>query len=494
MPSQPIPFVPNQESGNDILGGASPLSMNVVIDGKGSVRRRPGIGALVPSDKSVTGLSSTAKTSGIYVDNRGVLFLSQEQTPGGVQHLFRADLRTDRTLHGVTFSDLGVLSEKGSLKYAETEAMVVVASGGALQKVLFSAPPEAMSVLGGSPPEATHIVANASRLIANDIANPNRITFSGQAAGATITGHETWSGTGTGFISAEARPDPILALAENTDEVFAFGQTNLQVFAPDPSTFYAPVATREVGIGAANSVIKVEQRFAWLDDRRRFAVSDGREFQFLNTPAIKGTLDAMGMVSDCFGYRVLMGPIDCLVWTFPTANVTLAYQMGGGWSQWGRWDAARNNWGQFAATSHAFNRVQHENYVSGDNGVVGVLSLDSSTDLDGSSTSSVAAFIHTGSIDRGTAKRKRCIEVALTLRRGDPAASENPQGHLQYRDENASWSGKLPIRLGSAGDVHPVVRLKSLGTYRTRQWRIWFDGTEPFVLVKAEEQYEVLEV
>ena len=507
LPTRPVPFAPNQESGSDVLGGASPLAMNVVVDAKGSIRRRPGVADLELADKTIGGLATDAKIVEMFCDNRGILYAVQEVTGfPTVRSLFRWDSSVDKDLYGVSFVNIGNRSLKATTRpvFAQTEAMLAIASGEIIQKVDITAATESVANLGGSPPKSSHVIANASRVISNDLDDKNRLRYSGTGAGASAipSGHETWSATD--IITAEARPDPVVAVHENTDEVFAFGQTNLQVFAPSAQTVYEPIQTREVGLLAAYSVIKIEQRFAWLDQRRRFVLSDGREFQFISEP-IQQTLDDMSTVTDCFGYRVFMGPIDMLVWTFPTEKVTLCYQLGGGWSQWGSWDAASNNWGAFLGTSHAFNAVTNENYIGADNGVIGVMTFSSATDraspdLDpatstANSPTTIPAFVETGAVSRDTAARKWCKSLLLGLRRGDSVAgSTAPAGHIQYRDENGPWSDRIPFTMGATGDHHVVVPLRGLGTYRFRQWRLWFDGDEPFTLVKAEEDYEVLEV
>ena len=493
MPRKPIPFIPNQESGSDVLGGASPFAMNVVMDGRGTVRRRPGIKDFEVEGDAIAGLGDGSINT-IYVDNDGIIYVAQN-TSGDIHNIYTYDTTQLRSA-GVTFGLSGDMRVDGKVVFAETEAIVVLAGGKAPKKIPLSIP-RTLSNLGGSPPEMSHVVANASRLVSNDAAAPNRIRFSGLAAGSSTTGHETWDATG--FVSADARPDPIVAIQENTDEVFAFGRTNLQVFSPDPSSVYAPAATREIGCASAHSIIKFEQKFAWIDNQRRAVVSDGREFQFLNTPAIKSTLDAMETVSDCYGYRVLLGPIDCMVWTFPTANVTLCYQIGGGWSQWGSWNPETNNWKQFVATSFARNPVTHEQYVGTADGEVGVLSFDVHTDRsspEGSDPTTIPAYVETGAVDHGTNLRKWCKGVTLSLQRGGATNSQVPNGHIQYRDDNGPWSDKIPLNLGAPGDTQPVVQVQTggLGYYRFRQWRIWFDGEEPFVLVRAEEDFEVLEV
>src|SRR5262249_41930554 len=122
--------------------------------------------------------------------------------------------------------------------FAETEMIVAVAGGADMQKIILG-PPESTLRLGGSPPQATHVTANQSRLLANHLAATSSRTivrFSDIAQGTiTYAGLETWTlGVGdAGFFTAEADPDPIVALASNSNEVFTFGSKTLQVFGSD---------------------------------------------------------------------------------------------------------------------------------------------------------------------------------------------------------------------------------------------------------------------
>jgi hypothetical protein len=206
------------------------------------------------------------------------------------------------------------------------------------------------SDLGGPPPLASHVLANASRLVVNDVAtDKTRVHYSDTAIGTTtFAGHEVWGlGVGTaGYFTAEARPDEVLAIAETTNEIFVFGKATLELWAPDSATVYSRVAVRDFGCSAGPSVMRVDDAFAWLDHKRRFVQSDGRSMEVLSD-AIQRTLDDIEDVSDCFGYRVQMGPIDALVWTFPTDGRSFVLQRGIGWSQWMGWgpasSAARNS-------------------------------------------------------------------------------------------------------------------------------------------------------
>jgi hypothetical protein len=334
------------------------------------------------------------------------------------------------------------------------------------------------------------VAAIAQRLVANDLTlDPGTVRYS-DIAGGTVTyaGHEVWTdGVGdAGAVTAEGRPDPVLAIAENTNELFAFGSTSVQIFAPDPQDVFATVSAREYGLGASNSVVKSDTLIFWLDEKRRFVLGDGRSFEVISD-AIKGALDAMGTVDDCFGYRVVLGPVDAVVWTFPSEGRTFVFQKGSGWGQWQSWKG--NAWAQFLVTAHLLRFGDARNIVGLDSGRVSELSFEAETDLG----HPINAHVTTGYLDHGTDGRKHCEAVLLALRRGETTSSTEPQAWLRYRDRPGPWQGSIPVRLGRSGDTEIVVRLGSFGTYRRRQWQFEFSGPESLVLLGATEEFTLLE-
>lgn len=481
MPVQPIPFVNDQRSGSEALAGPSPVAMNVVVESGGVVRRRPGIAAhLLAADtvidsRGLVGLYATADGELFGVGGNGMASKSvyRIRSTGSTNlSAFIAGYSTgDEALQG-----------QARPTFAETEALLVLAAGGPLQRVALDT--HASHRLGGHAWLASHVVANSSRLLTNDTATTSSIHYSGQAAGSSITGHETWNPTW--FFSAEARPDPIVAVHENTNEVFAFGQTTLQTFAPDANIVYATVGTREIGCSAPYSIIKVDQQFAWLDHRRRIVSSDGRGVEDLGEPMHR-VFDDMTTVSDCFGYRVHVGGVDCLVWTFPTDGRTFVYQIGAGWGQWSSWSDTNNSWAAFPVLSHVQRPDDAVNVVGTATGKLGALEFTATDDLG----SRIVAYVETGFINRGTDARKICRCVRFTLKRGQSSAEAHAS--FAYRDDHGAWEPDMPIDLGSAGDYTVTVPFYSLGVYRRRQWRFTFSGSAELVLAGATEEFDVLD-
>jgi hypothetical protein len=222
-------------------------------------------------------------------------------------------------------------------------------------------------------------------------------------------------------------------------------------------------------------------------------------------------------VDDCFGYRVVTGPIDAYVWSFPTDGRSLVYQVGGGWSTWMSYDDKLANWVPLVITAHTFILNSNDNLVGLADGRLGVLRNGVNTDLG----ARIPAYIETGFIDRGTDNRKACRSVKIALRRGntpaeisppdvvdyagpecqdpsDPAPSdvsvaEEPFGTLTYRDDEGAWRTAFQLSFGKSGDREIVQDIRSLGVYRRRQWRITFHGTSDFVLAGVTEEYLVLD-
>ena len=239
--AQPIPFTNQQSSGVEQLAGGMPMAMNVVVDSSGTVTRRPGIRAY--SEAPETTLDSSG-IDGLFCTDSGEL-LAVSAAPS--RTLFRVGGGTSNVLRQG-------LPGLGRPIFAQTELLVVVATGSDITK--YERLTGVADTLGGNPPLATHVIAHNSRLLANDVqGNKTAVRYSDVASGTTsYSGHENWSfAVPAGFILAQARPDNVVAVHENTNNVFVFGQGTTQVYGPDTSSnvssVYLSEATREIGCG-----------------------------------------------------------------------------------------------------------------------------------------------------------------------------------------------------------------------------------------------------
>lgn len=489
MPSERIPFGNQQASGLEELAGASPAAINVVMDKTGTVFRRPG-------STGLAGSQTTGYPIGLYVSLSNRVFGVYDTA--GEREIWDLTAAIDQTGSALRLAGSGGsasgLAGTARPVFAETEMIIAVAGGAAMQKIVLGGP-ESTDRLGGSPPSATHVVANQSRLLANDVVTQRTIVrYSGIAQGTiTYAGLEQWSlGIGNaGSFAAEADPDPILSVVANSNEVWTLGPRTTQLFGSDPQTVFAPVATRELGVGAAYSVIAEDQNFHWLDARRRFVSSDGRSYSVLSDD-IQATLDAMTTVSDCYGFRIRMGPLDTLVWKFPTDGRTFALQKGGGWSEWLYWSPGTHNWEPWPVQAYAYRPATGQHIVGlGNpyNAKIEALSLSATADYAGSIP--MHASVRTGFLNHGTDAYKECLCVYFALRRGETQAAVGPQAFFWWADSPGEVMDKIPIDLGASGDREIVWPVYGLGTYRRRQWFFEFAGTEPLTLVSATEEFAI---
>lgn len=535
MPSESqtaaIPFGPVLETSSEEISGASPEAYNVVLDSRGVLRKRPGLAAysVAPStavdSAGVLGLyltearvahsTGTDTVSGVHA---GVLYAvgATVNASGGGHNAGRNVYRIvggAATLVGTGTANEDRLATPANVAttrfprptFAETEALLIIAGGAEMGKIdirpeTFSAPnftnpnPDRheMSFLGGCPPMASHVLCNSSRILANDTQlDQTKIRYSDITQGiVSFAAHESWdpSPGAAGFFTAEARSDSIVACAENTNDIYLFGRTSLQLFSPDGRTTFAPSITREIGCLAAYSPVKVDDKYVWLDHQTRIVISDGRQWDDVGGP-IQATLDALTTPGDCYAYRFSENFASCVVFRFETDNETLVLQPGIGWSRWASHTAASDEFSLFPVLCHLLRPDGGLNVVGLSDGTIRTLSFDNTDDLG----SPIVAYVSTGFLDRGSDTLKQTLAVHLTFKR-TYVLTEDVVCYLEYRDDLSSEWTSLPIDLGTDdGDMTPDVPLYSLGIYRRRQWRFRFPNAAGLFLVRATETFRTLD-
>lgn len=479
MPAQqqePIPFVNGQQSGFEQLGGASPIAMNVVVRGN-VVQRRPGVG-FYSGAPTATPVGS-GPIEALLMTQAGKLYVVSGDSPN--RKLYRVTSAGGADLSTAPESDIRGTAR---VQMVETESILAMAGGDLMQKMVLAT--EASSRLGNAP-EGTLLAFHGYRLLTNDPDVQTQVSYSGLASGPDdFSGFETWgTGVGTaGFIQANAKPSSVVAIAENSNEVFVWTERGLQVFAPDALSDYAPSASKEIGCSARYSVIKMDEEFAWIDHLRRIVVGDGRTVAPISM-GIQQALNDMATISDCFGYRYIQGDIDVLVWTFPSDGRIFVYQKGAGWGQWSRPDFGGLPIGDI--TGHHFSVTDGKHLVGTANGYIFELSTRNTTDAG----APINAYVQTGFLDRGSSNRKTCKCVRVTLKRGQTSSETGPVALLSWRDDLGAFGAPIEISLGDPGETYPVVEFYGLGVYRRRQWKFTFSGTDDIQLVSAVEDFVV---
>lgn len=469
-----ISFCDGQSSLEE-LSGASPIQWNLLKDPGGAIMQRPGLRTWSMFPETVPNASPVVQ---MYAWRTFLIYVCEDRTiwavygPGDVRALSDATAATQLD---------------GSLRpvFAYDSQRVVITGGGAPQKWEGAG---LAARLGGSPPTSTHIAYSAQRFIVSLYDNTGILQWTPPGVG----NHETWTVAGVGaggFSEAEAAPDPVQAMHVNTNEVYAFGTSTLQVLVPDPSADFSVASTIGVGCGARYSVVEVDGTWAWLDAERNFVTSDGRGFKFISDPLMSKALAALGTVDDCWGFRARIGSFDLIVWVFPEEKRTICYdRTAEKWSEWKGWTSSE--WSEWLGRSYYYWPEHNVHLVGLQDGRIAEMTFGTYGDMG----SGIKGISRTGFMDDGTSVRKLCQRVDLTLRRGATLPGVTPPiVELRYRNDLGGFSDAVNYSLGAA-DYNPTIQKWSLGMYRDRQWELTFQNNAEFVLTNARATCELGDV
>lgn len=472
MPAEQIQFG-SQASGLEELAGAPPLSVNALTDLSGAIRARPGISAWSDFPTEIPN-ASAVNSMAVFGDYLVYTTVDRKLWAwlGGGLVVPLSDTTSTTQLDG--YSRPVPLSLR---------SRVVIAGGGAPQTWTGTG---LSARLGGSPPLMAHVVGIATRVVGSRADRTGIFQWSGLGD----SGHETWDELN--YSEAEAKPDLLMALHDNTNEVFAFGAETLQVYSPDPYVGFAAGRTMRLGLLAPYSVINVDDVFAFLDRERRFVLTDGRGFSDADSVVskpIEASLRGMSTTDDVWGTRLRTDRWDAGVWFFPTD--------GKGWI----WDRRRNSWSEWRAwgssgytsptiTSAVYWPERNLFLVGLSTGQIAQLSQSAYTDLG----SIIKVELVSGFIDHGTDNRKKCVSATFTFRRGETAfGGTAPPVLISWRDDTGAFGQPTVLDLGAAGDNEPFVEIRSSGVYRKRQWKVEFTSSALFSFVSAREDFVLLD-
>lgn len=469
-----IPLGVSQASGFEELAdpSASPAVYNLLLDGSGALRPRPGVtyyytteaGAAVSVASPVIG-AAIWRDSIIYVTEDRYIYA--QTSPTSILSLSSSTATTQ--LDGSARPTFALLSD-----------MVVIMGGGAPQKWTGVG---LAARLSGSPPAGTHICSLGRRLVVAGLDPTGIFQWSGLGA------YETWSAANV--KEAEARPDKVVALYENIRELYAFGETTLQVYGigSDSNDPFETLTALNIGCSAAHSPIQLDDSFAWLDERRRFVKSDGRGHAVLSVPIAK-TLAGLATVSDCWGFRARIDAYDLYVWVFPTEKRAFCYQADAErWSEWRGFSSALGDWTTFPFNSYTYWPSKNLHLVGSPANGIAKLSTTTKTDLG----AILNCEVRTGFLNHGSKKWKRAIRDSYTVRRGvGTFGGTESKFEVSHRDDLGPWGGWSQIGLGLGGDYNVEVEDFRAGIYKHRQMAMRYSATDDLSLAGATHEYEEL--
>lgn len=328
--------------------------------------------------------------------------------------------------------------------------------------------------------EATHICSLGQRLIANDTTDPQVFRWS-------AIGDGNWTSWPAGNVSeADARPDPVVAVDASTNELFVWGTQTLQVYAvgSDPTFPFEPVVAMNIGISAPYSMIRLDEAFAFIDDKKRIVISDGRTVQPIGD-AILRDIRGMSDISDAHGWRFEYGQQSYLVWRFPTAGRTFVYCLKTQkWQEWKRYLAPFQR--DFPGGAYLYRETDEMHVVGLDTSTGGLAHFTDwpAQELGGP----LVAERTTGWTDHGTENRKRSTRVRVTMRRGTAAEGSTP-GALEVRvqDDDGPWSPWEQVSVGGPDDYAQTVDLYMGGIFRRRRYGLRYSSSDDTAITRLSD-------
>lgn len=499
MPTAVLPIIDGQIASSEDIPGYARVVTNWHVDQLGFNRTRPGI------TNAIFDPTNNANASGVNTNIIGMYVWTNPQD----RYDYLVYVRADRQIFAKNLSTLvkSALSSASDVTtqldgnsarvtWAEDSGRIMIAGGGQIQTWTgvagtLSARLAVYSFAVNQPPlGATFITKLANYVVANNVQPGMLNQFFWSQIGDGVDG--TWPPLN--FNTADARPDPVLAVLDNLRELYIFGSSTVQVYgiSGDATLPFQASSTLDLGTIAPYSIVRLDQTFVMLDSKRRFVQTDGRSYTVISTPIAK-TIRDLATVADCFGFRAVVGFWDLLVWIFPTAKQAFYFDQTG--QKWGTWKGWNGTDDFTAARIGSFVYYPAGNlFFIGDSLFENVFTLDAGTKQDvlpGGTLPIVAERI-TGHLDQETTKRKRCNSVRLFLRRG-LAAGVGAAIEISKRDDDGPWSEPTFINLATqAGDTEASQDWYPGGIYRRRQYRIRYAGAADVVLSKVEEDFSLM--
>jgi hypothetical protein len=475
---QPVDISGGQVSGVDNLSSAASQVTNWEVDEAGINRPRPGLSSYV-----TTGTLGTSPIIGMERWKNYVILVTADRKLWAIQDALPT------YVGALSDATSGSLLE-GSLRpvFAIGELYVYVTGGGRIQRWN---PSLSLSEVIPQSPICTHVAAMGERLVTNINSATDATaasTFQWSDIGEGVWG--TWPAANT--ANANARPDPIVAITENTSELIMFGTETTQTYGngSDPTFPFEQASTVNIGLGAPYAYARMDDNFALLDSRRRIVISDGRSLEPIGG-AIERDLRRMTTISDCWMWREERGQQSLLVVRFPTERRTFSYDLKG--KRWAERDYyAAPFHADFPVSAHVYWPAQNYHLFGSTLAAGGVLRLDedSRQDISGG----LVCERTTGWQDFGTMNRKRSCRLRLVLRRGTAAQGAVP-GALELRTQadDGPWSSWRPIDLGTPSQYEQVRDVFAGGIFRRRRYGLRYSSSDETSLVSLHDDVTDLE-
>lgn len=280
------------------------------------------------------------------------------------------------------------------------------------------------------------------------------------------------------FASAEAQPDPIIAVLSDHRELWLFGETTTEIAqtSGDSDLVFTRTAMLEHGCAAKHTPAKSDNTVFWLgrDPNGRGVVfrADGYSPARISTYALETHIAGYGDISDAWGYCYQQNGHTFYVLTFP-GRATWAYDAGTKrWTRLAYRNTSTGELEQHRGNAYMFLGGQH---IVGDyeTGKLYELDLDAYTD-DGDPIYRERAWSVIS--DNGNFIKHHRLELMGEMGvglDGSPTIGADPKWSLDWSDDGCrTYGNKRDLHMGRIGEFDNRSVARRLGLSRRRVYRI----------------------
>lgn len=294
--------------------------------------------------------------------------------------------------------------------------------------------------------------------------------------------------------TAEGNPDKLIALAVDKRELYALGTRSVEVWynAANPSGFpfsRRPGAWVDLGCGARQSVLNINNSLMWLDHRGYVVAKQGYTPVVVSSEAINQQIQAYSRFDDAYAIELQERGHLFYVITFPTAKKTWVYDITTQqWHERAYWnqDQEFEHYRGFCSTNYG-----HRKLV-GDRASGKIFISDDSTFTE---DSSLVHRVRSTQYLENDFKRLSVNSFELQL---DPGLAtpigdgSDPMVQLRYSvDGGHSWSHSMARSMGKIGEYSKGIRWNRLGL--AEEWLFEIRIAEPinFAIIDASINIKV---
>ena len=372
------------------------------------------------------------------------------------------------------------LETTGRPTFADNGSTLVIANGAKMVTTNGTADTAYISD-SDAPTTVTHVAFLDNYLLANK-------TGSGQFYFADFSGApSTW--LAADVFTAESNPDDVVSLYVNKGIIILLGENTTEFWINDGVSPFSRLqgSTIAHGVMATHSTVFVNEIAYFFDDRRRLIRLEGSSPSPLDT-SFDETIQAFSTVSDCVSDYVTFNGHNWILFTFPTEDRTLFYDLDlGYWGEWSFWDSGTNARKRFLGASYCYARSWNQ-HLFGSFQVDKILKMSSS--VFGDDGADIRITKRTGYIDHGLPGETKTISwIRFRLKTGvgiGAGGNTEPFMTLRWRDEGRSeWGNNRLISLKKSGDRMFNHTEPQLGAYISRQYEISCSDNCPVIIGPA---------